>query len=767
VSRVLAAGRTPTVLAATATSPTAGGLLVSADDGRTFTAATWLAPPAAPPAVPVAAAVSRAGPATVLVAVPAGPALTALWRSTDGGLTLTPYGTVPAAATALAYDAGSADVVWLAAASGPGAGLWRSPTGGAAWTRVLDGAAYDVDTAPRATGGLVVVARDTGVWSSTDGAATWTHMATAAAATALRVDNGGPGAVALTGAAPVRATPGRAPAPLATGLPSPCAAAGLAADGALPATFTVRCGAEWYVLVSATDLAGAGGGVRPGGGLTGVPGLPLSMLRTLSLPNPDGTESGSLTFDGRALYYAGAFDGPHPDRVHLMSPVDGRDLGDLVPHVRAKLLAYDSRHDRLFVDDGTAMWRVDPATGTTVLAFPSTYGFQHSYDAATRTFVGVYDGDTGKSLHVVAESGLLKSQCSLTPALDAAATTRPYPSSVVAATDGAYVVLEDDATIVRVGRDCRLQATYRVPVVSESTLENDELVCDPLTFAPRTALWIRDSGRDKVIAYELPQGYCPFVSTLRLAAPRVVRHDAPAHACATLTGTRGRALAGQPVSFDVAEVSVAAPPTDARGRTCAALPATIPPGRAPVRARYAGTPQWTPATATAVTTVLAAPRTHREPPVAGSVAAVVAPAGLAAPAADPPGPPNAPAEPVPGQQPQAQANGQQHPAQQPGVQAGVAPGEDDKPALVLAGAEDERRESSAGSYAMSYATPRGAASRDATAAAVVLAGAAAITAAGAWGVRHQQSSAPAWVRAGRGRPRTAGRRGHAVRGGRR
>jgi hypothetical protein len=122
---------------------------------------------------------------------------------------------------------------------------------------------------------------------------------------------------------------------------------------------------------------------------------------------------------------------------------------------------------------------------------------------------------------------------------------------------------------------------------------------------------------------------------------------------------------------------------------------------------------------------------------------------------------------VPGQQPQAQANGQQHPAQQPGVQAGVAPGEDDNPALVLAGAEDERREASTGSYAMSYATPRGAASRDATAAAVLLAGAAAVTAAGAWAVRHQQSSAPAWVRAGRGRSRTAGRRGHAVRGGRR
>jgi hypothetical protein len=743
-----------------------GGVLASGDDGRTF--APGLGPAGLPvPGDAVAAAVAP-DPGTVLLATVSGALpLTTLWRSTDRGRSFAAAGTVPAPAAALAYDPWTPGLVWLAAPAAAGAGLWRSGDGGVTWSRAMTGPAYDLDTARRAGGSLVVVARDDGLWRTTDGGTTWKRTPAPPLA-AVRVDNGGPAAYALAGGTPVRVSPGAA-RPATEGLPPGCAAGGLAADGTLPGTYVLRCGTAWYALVSSSGLGGDPPPPRPPvvGGLAAR----LSPLRQLALPEPDGVSSGSLAFDGTALYYAGTFapgadpDGPPIDTVHLMSPVDGRPLGTLRAGGAAKFLAYDARRHGLYVDDGRAMWRVDLRTGRRSLAFPATYGFQHSYDAVSRTFVGVNEGDDGKSLRVVGEHGIITGHCSLDPALDAVLTASPYPSAVAAAADGAYVLLEDDATVVRVGRDCALQATYTVRTISESALENDELVCDPMTFAPRTALWIRDSDLDTVTAYELPGGYCPFVSTLALTLPRAVGAGEPAVACATLRGAaQGQPLAGQPVSFDLDGVQLAAPPTNTRGRTCATGRPAGAGGVARVRARFPGSAQWTAAAAAAATAVgiLAPPAPrhpgHRPPPIVG-LPHVPAPAGALVAPADPPVPPNPPAEPAPGPQPQAQPHAQQHPAQQPGTLTGVAPDGDEAPQVALAGADDTATAGDT-AYAMSRQT--------APSAAFLLWSAVLTTAAAGWALRWEWIPGTAAVRGDvPGRPRGPRRRGHAVRRGRR
>lgn len=735
-----------------------GGIVVSRDDGRSFAA-----PAPGPAGNAVAAAVSRTG--TLLVATVA-EVLTTFWRSTDGGATFTVAGALAATPATLAFDAGAPDAVWLSSTTGAGTGVWRSPDAGTTWQPVLsDLPAYDVDTAPRPGGGLVAVARADGLWRSTTGGATWTRTASPPLA-AVRVDSGGPAVLAVADGRPVLVQdPPRRTTALAAGLPPGCRASDLTSDRAPASTFVLRCGDGWYALVSAADPDAAGSGATPPGppAVGGV--RRLTKLARLGLPTDDGTHSGSLAFDGRALYYAGEFRSVGAtapvDTVHLMSPRDGRGLGTLAVGHPVKFLTYDSPHDRFYVDDGRSMWRVGSRGGAAVPAFPSTLSYTWSFDASTRTFVGTYEGDDERSMLTLTESGVVAGRCSLNDAIPAPSSPYAAPSAVVAAADGAYVVLEDDTTVLRVRRDCTWQATYVTETFSESPLENDELVCDPLTFAPRTALWVRDGVVAQVVAYDLPEGYCPFAATLAVTVPRSVADGGSALVCATLRRTgRGEPIPGQAVVLDADGVVLAAPPTDARGRTCAtprlaaAKPtaATPPAARTvPVRARYAGTPQWTPATATAATTVLPLlPRVAVAPPTLPDPG----PAPDSHPGrAGPPAPPNPPADPAHVPHPQSQPQAQQNPGQQPGSQAGFAVEDEQAPALVVA---DSRQEETLAMSARATSPGPG----------LLLLGAALVTAAAGWALRSQTSSVPVLLRTGPRRSRYPRRRGHAVRRGR-
>ncbi|MDQ1713216.1 MAG: hypothetical protein QOE45_2666 [Frankiaceae bacterium] len=757
VARAFADARSGTVVAALRS----GGVVVSRDDGRTFAAPTL-----GPSGTAVAAAVSIGAPpaivvGTVLDPLPL-PPVTTLWRSTDGGATFAVAGTVAARPVTLTFDSAAPDALWLAATADPGAGVWRSPDTGTTWRPVLAGLpAYDVDTAGGSGGGLVVAARADGLWRSTTGGTTWIRTP-AAPLSAARVDSGGPGVVAVADRRPVRiddpAFPGRV-RPLTHGLPPGCPADALASDAALPATFVLRCGDAWYAQPSAADPHGAGD--KPGPPAPGDVRV-LTELARLSLPTDDGTHSGSLAFDGRALYYAGEFrtiGAVAPiDTVHLMSPRDGRALGTLEVGHPAKRLTYDSRRDRLYVDDGASMWHVSARGGRAVAAFPSTLSRAWSFDASTRTLLGTDEGDEERSMFTLNESGSVVARCSLKTAVPVLSSPYFAPSAVVAAADGAYVVLEDDTTVLRVGRDCALRATYVTKRFSESPMENDELVCDPLTFAPRTALWLRDGVATQVVAYALPEGYCPFQATLRVTAPTSVVDGAAARVCATLMRTgRGEPIPGQAVTLDVDGVLLAAAPTDAAGRTCATgVLATVRPAVARgvrVRARYAGTAQWTAATATASITVLPAVSVPRVPAVPPAVPDTGGGSEPVPGRAGPPAPPNPPADPAHVPHPQSNPQAQQNPGQQPGSQAGLAPDDEEAPALVLA---DDRAGDEV--YAMSR--------RDAGPAPAAVLGAALVTATAGWALRFQTASAPVVLRPGRRRPRDSRRRGHAVRRGR-
>src|SRR5207248_3160999 len=87
-------------------------------------------------------------------------------------------------------------------------------------------------------------------------------------------------------------------------------------------------------------------------------------------------------------------------------------------------------------------------------------------------------------------------------------------ASVPAGDGSVYAQSEDDKTIYHFGRNCELLGVYSHAMFNESSKENDEIACDTVTFG-RPAIWLQDA-RVGLVAYEVPGGYCPVPSDLRV-----------------------------------------------------------------------------------------------------------------------------------------------------------------------------------------------------------------------------------------------------------
>jgi hypothetical protein len=248
----------------------------------------------------------------------------------------------------------------------------------------------------------------------------------------------------------------------------------------------------------------------------------LNKLRTLKLAVPDDGASGTLTFDGRALYYAPQTGGDQ-STVYRMSPVNGRELEEVqidVPNLDA--LTYDGRRNRLYavgrIQSNTiisvdaspaAMYDVDPATGEAEKMFDiQNYGNTHySFDATLDAFRVISEGPF--TLKTVDLGGDEVASCEIEDVPESASG----PSTLAAAGDGqVYIQLEDDTTIIKVDANCAVTDSGIHDKYSEAS-ENDAMVCDTVTFGV-PAVWIRDGQLNAVSAYEVPSGYCPLPTAL-------------------------------------------------------------------------------------------------------------------------------------------------------------------------------------------------------------------------------------------------------------
>jgi photosystem II stability/assembly factor-like uncharacterized protein len=706
-----------------------GGLWVTTDRGRSWSRSTGLDGTAHD------VSVSQLSPGAVLAVVsPQGPALPAavplpvspgstLYASHDGGRSFEAVqGATGLNVTTALYDAGLPSRWWLGVAGAAG-GLYVSEDGGGTFTPVAAASVAALASSRVAGGGSEVVAATTdGLLVSRDGGRTVTKHLAGTGVSGLALEWQHPSAaLLLSGGVRRTSDNGVTARGQSEGLPPGCAPRLLRRDRSLPSVFLVDCadGGTWRYRSDGTDLTSTDmpdGSPLPTAPQVFTPNpVPMRELGRHRLPEPGSRQDGSIAADGTVLYYA---DQRQRGVVHRMLARTGAGLPDLRTGIPRPVghLAYDANRDHLLLlDVALVVWDLPLSGGPAVKLFHAPLSGQSQEDDEQsandggRVFYGAMTYDSATDRLLFADDGsdgffeydLTGHERHACPSLDLQDVVRvsvgtAYEASIagmVATGDGlVYVEAEDDSTVIRIDRSCRVLATFQHEYFSEAPAENDGIACDTTTF-DSPAIWLRDAEKAIVVAYSVEEGYCALPSSVAVHAPPGVATGEAGTVCATLVTTAKRTpLAGEHVDLLVAGRGIGSPVTDRRGRACAAYrPLSQEAGtgtatstaRQPVLAAFLGTPAYRPSSARASLVVSRAVPVPAPPaPVEAQPAA---PPVLAAPPPPPPVQPPQPPPPAPQQQPVAQG----HPGAQPGAmgQLGAAAMPDDEAEAAAQGAD--------------------------------------------------------------------------------
>ncbi|MDQ1712815.1 MAG: Photosynthesis system assembly factor [Frankiaceae bacterium] len=693
-----------------ASGTAAAQVFVSADRGAGYAPAT--AGPGAPLLADLTAAASGAvddAPVYALGRSAATPVATGtvLLRSTDNGATFAPVaGAARLLPTTLVVSPADPNEVWVNhLPPGGGGGAWVSADGGETFRQACCAAELvnDVDVV-QGTDGVVatLLATDHGLRRSVDGGQSWDTITTAPV-TGVRGAAGG-SVVVQTAEGVSVVTGARAPVPL-PGLPATCRPSGLRSGTDAPAVLLVDCAHGTYrvVLGSAdSDRPDGGDGGDDGGPGATPPPPPPPNGSPADLPPPEpmvplavrqlpgaAQYGGAVAFDGTRLYY----DAERHGEVGVINVKDGTSAETLRLGVSVFGMTFDLKRQQLIFTtsyDGGDLQAYDIRTGT-LTALGRAPDKAPSYDASI-------DG-----LSWVPESGSMLYRAPRATGLDqprAVCTITGHSelitSSYVASGDGGgYVQTEDDATLYRVGPDCRILAVYVHRAYSEANYENDSLPCDAQTFFPKTAIWVRDTAVHTATAFAVPAGYCPMASRLTLTAPATIGAHTATTVCATLANAvTGVRAAGRVVTLRADGALLGRTALDAAGTGCVPLAAGGP-GKIALTAAFAGDSSLYAARATGTIAVpgsAAVPLVRPVPPLPQPPAPPAAPAEpLPAPGGNPvPAPGGAPAPaPNAAQAAQGQAQGQAQAQTHPVANGVVVQQRQTQPHLALALAQQE------------------------------------------------------------------------------
>jgi len=634
-------------------------VLVSVDGGRTF------ARRAIPNALPAGAARSQvtgvtAGAGRLYVSrrpvnanglpVAVGSAATVFSGAVEATTDLQPVsGSETMEPVSLAYDEEGGVLVVADDRAAPLGGVWMlgNTTTGLEQSLATSGVTDVVVSPLKGAGRVIYLSTTHGLFNSVDGGLGWGSNSTDAVDMArpewgesgvlfalLRADGDRPSITTDAGETYRRRD---------TGLPPFCQVTGIQRTDDVPSYFLLSCrdGNNFRYLSSGADFVGsqppAGG--PPGGG-TGSPGefrprfRPIDMepLRSWNLDDI-GTASGSIAFDGENLYYA---DTAHPDdpyatapdapcsyamdtEIHRMNARTGKRLPSISTNIGAFGLDVDRDTRTLFVDDGmttyrgrltggrqTKMWSVDD--------YSTAACIQYSWDPTLKAFWGYSHG--GPAIYLVEPDGTLMSQCQWgttgTNTVSVGGTTYQGGAAIAAAGDGtAYLELEDDSTVLRISRNCAIQAVFVHPRYSEVQAENDAVTCDTNSFE-QSAIWIRDGDRKTVTAYEVPGAYCPLPTVISVTGPAKLNILGQALVCSRVRLPWGPPVVGVDVGLFADSIPLGVGRSDAKGQVCATYTPAVDhsplggaaAGRKPLQAVFLGTTAFRASKARGALTVL-------------------------------------------------------------------------------------------------------------------------------------------------------------------
>lgn len=266
-----------------------------------------------------------------------------------------------------------------------------------------------------------------------------------------------------------------------------------------------------------------------------------------------------------------------------------------------------------------AVFAIDPATGTSELAFsvecqkagsngcqaePSLFTYDYFRD---RIWVSVPNPDNQNPdanaflpelLVVPAHRGTRALPDARQTCFDVSVGQQPQGNAATWAVDGSgtlYVQDEDDITVRHLSSltcgDIGAGFTHSHYGEADVT-ENDQMVCDSVSFSQGSVLWLRDKGSHTVQHYDIPGSTCPFPTVLTLTPPVVGgASNQPIQTCAVLQKfANGRPpLSGLPISFSVGNQPIGTVVTNANGQACATFTGPPQGARLPLAAVFAGT----------------------------------------------------------------------------------------------------------------------------------------------------------------------------------
>ncbi len=655
-----------------------------------------------------------------------------LFKSTDFGNTWTPLpGALPIAPSRLAVDPLNPEVVWGNSDSevraGAPAGLWLSDNGGLVWTRVDESVVVDLDTAAIVGSSRLDAATDNGILRTRDLGASFSVEIEGEPVASLGHEPFLPQVIMAVVGGEIRRSIDEGDTFAATpGLPplGGCAT-DLIRNEELTAHFLLSissCDASgfWLYRSDGLDVLGAGYFDVPDSGLLAGrrPRVDMDILREVAIPRPVGNSMGTVAFDGRLLYYTANTNLNH---IYSMTP-SGVDVGEIVlyPDIHINSMTYDSTHNSLWLvtpsvgsvgNDSANVYEVDLDTGTATFRFTSPLGVDTSisYDPSLGHFRS-YEHH-GYAVHEIGMNGELLASCevpafpadpnvSLNP--DRGHAENPIPgfaSGIAAGNGNIYLNLEDDRTIYYVSRACEILVVLEHRRFQEATTnssgaryESDQLACDTTTFG-RPAIWIRDAASATMVAYAVPDGYCPLDTFMEVVPEKTtVTEGRQAFICARLriadtVGSDGL-IAGQEIRFFVGGIPTASALTDGFGLACIKDVFQRGGARLEIQALFFGNSAYRSARASGLVVVIALPK----PPAPLPPVPPIAPPPILQVAPGPP-PPARPEIPAPQPQPQPQGQAQ--------ANAALAAQEQQQPQLAFVNATRQFEKSLAEEYAMS------------------------------------------------------------------